>query len=271
MSLLKKLTTASVLLAIAFLTACGGGGGGGTPTPTPTTYTVTFVAGTGGTITGTTSQAVLSGGTGTAVTAVPATGYNFSNWTGTGFTTSTSNPLTVANVTSNLSITANFTLKPATALAYTDPTSGTYLLKKNATLSTATHLVLELVGPASTTGSGVTASFTADTSKVTWTNVASSDASGTYVQNGTAFSLGTAPLILKGKVNSSVLQVAAAQKGTASPVSLNAPLVRIALDLASGVVPGTVTLTSDNAKALVLDSTGNPTAITVTVGTLATQ
>jgi len=269
MSLLKKLSTVIFLLAMALLMACGGGGGN-PPTPTPS-YTLTFIAGTGGTLTGATAQTITSGGNATAVSAVPNTGYVFTNWTGSGFTTSTTNPLTVSNVATNLTLTANFSIKIATALAYTDPTGSNYLLKKNTSLSTATHLVLDLVGPAATTGSGISASFTADTTKVTWSNVASTDASGTYVQNGTAFTLGTAPLILKGKVTGSVLQVAAAQKGTASPVSLNAPLLRLALDLGSGVPLGAITLSSDNTKALVLDSAGALTSITITVGTLTAQ
>jgi len=71
------------------------------------TYTVTFVAGTGvSSLTGTTSQSISHGGSGSAVTAVMTSGYTFTNWTGTGFTTSTANPLTVTNVTSNLTITA---------------------------------------------------------------------------------------------------------------------------------------------------------------------
>lgn len=270
MPLLKKLSAAVSLLALAFLAACGGGGGGGGSSPAPT-YTVTFVAGAGGTLTGTTSQTITSGGSASAVTAVPNTGYELTNWTGTGFATTTSNPLTVTGVTSNLTITANFAVKIASALAYTDPVSGTYLLKKNTTLSTATHLVLDLVGPTATTGSGISATFTADTTKVAWTNVSSMDFSGTYVQNGTAFTLGTAPIILKGKLTGSSLQVVAAQKGTASPVSLNVPLLRIALDLGINVVPGPVTLTSDNTKALVLDSSTIPTPITVTAGTLTAQ
>ncbi|NTW86480.1 MAG: hypothetical protein HGB30_09995 [Holophagaceae bacterium] len=269
MSPLKNLSTVTFLLAMALLTACGGGGGN-PPAPTPS-YTITFIAGTGGTITGTATQTLTSGGSASAVTAVPNTGYIFTNWTGSGFTTSTTNPLTVSNVTTNLALTANFSIKIATALAYTDPTGSNYLLKKNTSLSTATHLVLDLVGPAATTGSGISASFTADTTKVAWSNVASTDVSGTYVQNGTAFTLGTGPLILKGKVTNSSLQVVAAQKGTATPVSLNAPLLRLALDLGSGVIPGTITLTSDNTKAQVLDSTGNPSSITVTVGALTAQ
>ena len=266
----KKLALSGFLVALAFLTACGGGGGGSTP-PAPTTYTVTFVAGTGGTLTGTATQTVTSGSSATAVTAVPSTGYTFTNWTGSGFTTSTANPLTVNNVTAGLTITANFTLIPGATLAYTDPTTGTFQLKKNTTLSTATHLVLDLVGPAATTGSGVSAAFTVDTTKVSWANVATADAAGTYVQTGGAFTLGAAPQALKGKVTVGVLQVTAAQKGYASPVALNTALLRVALDLKASQAPGAITLSANAGKAYYTDAAGNITATTVTVGTLAAQ
>ena len=41
------------------------------------TYTLTYTAGANGTITGTSPQTVNHGGSGTAVTAVPDTGYHF--------------------------------------------------------------------------------------------------------------------------------------------------------------------------------------------------
>jgi hypothetical protein len=85
------------------------------------TYTVTFSAGTGGTITGTTPQTVVSGGSTTPVTAVPTTGYHLVNWTGTGGFTSTANPLTVTNVTANQTITANFAIDTFTVT----PSAGT--------------------------------------------------------------------------------------------------------------------------------------------------
>ncbi len=74
-------------------------------------YTVTFQTdGTAGaTLTGSTSQTVASGHDTTAVTANAPTGAFFVNWTGTGgFTTTTSNPLTVLNVTAAMTITAHF-------------------------------------------------------------------------------------------------------------------------------------------------------------------
>jgi len=262
----KKLSTALVLvlLALTMLLGCKN-----SPSDT-TTYTVTFLAGTGGSLTGSTSQTVTSGGSTTAVTAVANTGFAFTNWTGS--TTSTLAALTLTNVTSNMTITANFTATTATTLAYTDPVSTTtYLLKKNTTLSTPTHLVLDLVGPTGATGSGISASFTADTTKVTWTNVASSDVAATYLQTGGTFNLGTGTPILKGKVTGSVLQVTAAQKGTASPVSLNSALFRIALDLKTGQTPGAVTLTPDSTKCQVIDGAGVIQTITVMAGTLAAQ
>jgi hypothetical protein len=159
----------------------------------------------------------------------------------------------------------------ATSLSYTDPASGSYLLRKNTTLSTATHLVLDLVGPAAT-GSGITATFSADTAKVSWANVSATDPANTFVQNGTAFTLGAAPRILRGKATSGTLQVTAAQKGTGSAVSLNAPLLRVALDLRASQPLGAISLSADASKCQVLDGTGAiASPITVSVGALAAQ
>ncbi len=83
-------------------------------------YTLTYTAGSNGTITGTSPQTVNYGATGTAVTAIPATGYHFVNWSDA----STSNPRTDANVTGNISVTATFAINTYT-LTYTAGTNGT--------------------------------------------------------------------------------------------------------------------------------------------------
>jgi hypothetical protein len=127
------------------------------------------------------------------------------------------------------------------------------------------------MGPAATTGNGVAATFTTDTTKVTWANVGASDPASTFIQNGTAFALGSAPQILKGKVTGNALQVAVAQKGVTSPVALNAPLLRIALDLKAAQPTGTVALSADAAKCQLLDRTGIISPIVVSVGTLTAQ
>jgi hypothetical protein len=281
MTLLKKLLSGSALLALTALFACGGGGGGSTPPP-PVAPSISVQPADQSVLAGATATfSVTASGTaplsyqwkkgGTAITGATSASYTTPATvvgdSGATFTVTVTN--TAGSVTSSV---ATLTVQPlGTALAYTDPVSGTYLLKKNTTLSTATHLVLDLVGPAATTGCGVTATFSADTTKVTWVNVAASDPANTFVANGTAFTLGAAPQILKGKLTGASLQVAASQKGTASPVALNAPLLRIALDLKAGLPTGAITLASDNAKAQMLDGTGTINPITVSVGTLSAQ
>jgi hypothetical protein len=69
-------------------------------------YTVNFSAGTGGYISGTTSQSICRGGSGTQVTAVANTGYIFTQWSDS----STSASRTPTNVTSSYTLTASFIL-----------------------------------------------------------------------------------------------------------------------------------------------------------------
>ncbi len=71
-------------------------------------YTVTFIPGAGGSITGNLNQVVNHGGNCTEVTAVPDANYLFTGWTGD--YTGGENPLTVTNVMSDMTITANFNL-----------------------------------------------------------------------------------------------------------------------------------------------------------------
>jgi hypothetical protein len=72
-------------------------------------FKVTFVAGSGGTVSGTLVQYVSEGGNCTPVEARADTGFCFINWTGTtGFAGSSANPLTVTNVRQDMTITANF-------------------------------------------------------------------------------------------------------------------------------------------------------------------
>ena len=73
---------------------------------TSNTYTVTFTAGSGGTLTGTTTQTVNHGADCTPVKAVANAGNEFTGWSGD--QTGTDNPLTVSNVTADMNIKANF-------------------------------------------------------------------------------------------------------------------------------------------------------------------
>jgi hypothetical protein len=74
------------------------------------THTLTYTAGSGGTISGSSSQTVNYGTNGTAVTAVQNAGYTFASWSD-GVTTATR---TDTSVTANKSVTASFTLNSYT-------------------------------------------------------------------------------------------------------------------------------------------------------------
>ena len=75
----------------------------------PNQNTVTFTAGSNGSV-DSTSQTVSYADSTSAVTATPANGYQFVNWTGTGGFTTTNNPLTLTNVTAAQNVTANFSI-----------------------------------------------------------------------------------------------------------------------------------------------------------------
>jgi len=78
-------------------------------------HTVKFTAGNGGTLSGNATQVVPDGGNCTPVTAVAADGYQFAGWSGS--FTGNVNPLTILNVTADMSVTANFQKKTYTVSA----------------------------------------------------------------------------------------------------------------------------------------------------------
>lgn len=79
-------------------------------------HVVSFQAGAGGSVQSTTPQILTPGANTEAVTAIANAGYQFVNWTGS-FTT-TQNPLTLSNVQSDLTLTANFAALPQPGFLY---------------------------------------------------------------------------------------------------------------------------------------------------------
>jgi hypothetical protein len=167
------------------------------------------------------------------------------------------------------SATTTVTVKTiATILSYSDPTSGTYRLVKNAAKSTSTHLVLDLVGPAGSL-SGVGFYLSADQTKVDWAIVDSGDIE--KVKNS-LFS----NTIVKSKVAGDVLQAGIYQKGTIGAVSATSStvLASVALDLKNTATitnPRAVTFGAVSGKAVILNPPGSgstTTAISIATGTL---
>jgi hypothetical protein len=90
------------------------------PSPTPT-YTLKYSAGTGGSISGSTTQTVKKGKSGSKVTAVPSSGYTFSKWSDG----KTSASRTDTNVQKNITVKAQFTaITTKYHLTYTAGTGG---------------------------------------------------------------------------------------------------------------------------------------------------
>jgi hypothetical protein len=74
-------------------------------------YGLSYAAGTGGTLSGSTTQSVAYGQSGSAVTAVADSSHHFVNWSDG----STANPRTDANVSADISVTANFSANGSSA------------------------------------------------------------------------------------------------------------------------------------------------------------
>ena len=154
----------------------------------------------------------------------------------------------------------------ADTLTYTDPSGTGFRLVRNAGLSTASKLVLDLMGPTGT-GQGVAFIVNADQTKVTWSNPPSS---GSLAAN-VAFNLGSGTQAFVGKATGDQLQGAAFQKPGATAVNLAQPLMRISLDLKSNIPMNTSVLMSFTAGNQLPASGGPTSTITVAVGTLLAQ
>ena len=157
----------------------------------------------------------------------------------------------------------------ADRLDYTNPT-GAFTLVKDTNLSTSSHLVLNLMGPAGTSATGVGFILTADTTKVSWSKPGSSD---TVLARSGLFDLGTAsPQLVVGKATGDQLQVAFYQKGTTKPAvtfTSSSILASVALDLKGNIAVGsTVTLSAVAGKSLLTQGSGTPAAISIATGTI---
>jgi hypothetical protein len=159
----------------------------------------------------------------------------------------------------------------ADRLDYTNPTGGSYQLVKDAALSTpGGHLVLNLMGPAGTSATGVGFLLSADTARVAWAKPIASDA---VLARCTTFDLGTAsPQLGIGKATGDQLQVAFYQKGTTKPavtLAANTVLASVALDLKANVPVGSIVAFSAVAgKGVLAQGGGAPAPISIAVGTI---
>jgi hypothetical protein len=182
---------------------------------------------------------------------------------------STTYTLTASGAGGSTNANTSITVKTiATALSYTDPGSGAYRMVKNAAKSSATHLVLDIIGPGGSL-SGVGFYLSADQSKVAWTVV---DGGDTEKIKNYVFS----NALVKSKVVGDILQAGIYQKGVAN--AINAPsstvLASVALDLKNTAlitIPPSVNLNAVAGKAVILNPPGSgstTSGISIATGTL---
>lgn len=166
---------------------------------------------------------------------------------------------------------------PVRVMNYIAPEGGDFRLVQNAELSTPEHLVLDLMGPASSLGHGVALFLTVDPKELNFATVSTQDLE--QVQNGTVFNLGEAPQILAARQmeGGRVLQAVVCEKGRATAKPLGGALLRVAFvinpetTLASG---SPLTLTAPTGKSQILLSAASPQAtqtIDVKVGRVILQ
>jgi len=154
-----SLALACLVLPLALASAAG----------ISTNYTLTYIAGANGTISGSTTQTVSSGSDGTAVTAVPNSGYVFSGWSDS----SMANPRTDTSVASNITVTANFS-----AAAVAPTITGITSVTPDGTYSTGATIEIDLTfsAPVTSTGPVVVSLGTGTTTESCSFTVASSAA-----------------------------------------------------------------------------------------------
>jgi hypothetical protein len=154
---------------------------------------------------------------------------------------------------------------PAKTLVYTNPTPSAtdWQMVADAQASTPTHLVLDLVAPAGASGQGVTLTLATDSGKAAWTLVNGSPSSP-FLQCAYA-----TPLVEHAGVQGPVLRLVVAQAPGTPVVYGSSPVIQVALDLASGAVPGTVALTASQGGHLGAGTA--PVAISVSTGVLQAE
>ena len=155
----------------------------------------------------------------------------------------------------------------ATSLNYTNPTGTGYRFVRGSD-STASKLILELLGPASDTGRGISFGLTVDGAKARFVKVASTDPED--AQHGT-FELGSAPQLFKAVTEGNTLRASIAQKGRGNAKALDGVLAKVAIQLQPNVAQGAIAFSATNDAKALPGANGESVPITIAVGSLVAQ
>lgn len=158
----------------------------------------------------------------------------------------------------------------ALGLAYTDATAGTVILVRDASLTTSTHLVLDVVGTDATQlSAGLLMTLNVEPTVAQWSKVQPADTD--LVENGAVYDLGTGPQILKAKATGGTLTFVVGQKGYFYALGTSGVLARIALDLQPAAVAGQVIINTTSGGNTLLTDAGALVNFTPGIGNLTVQ
>lgn len=240
------------MLTLFTLAACGGGGGGSGGGSTANM--LYFSSGGNGTLSGETRQAVNTGGSSSVVTAVPASGYHFVNWTEAGSEVSANAAFTVPSVNAGHSFTAHFA-KDTQA-----KTTATVAINLTGTLTPTTAIsgvVFTLILPADVTPQ--TTNGTVDAGVVTFSGYFTGSTIAPHVSytSATSSTAGSLKVILTSSMAGGVSQSGEVAKITLKLVNGAAPTAAgfglIDVGVIDTVLYGTITGMGANVAAVTLD------------------
>jgi uncharacterized repeat protein (TIGR02543 family) len=181
-------------------------------------YTLSFTTAGGGSLHGVPLQKLAQGASTTSLSALPASGYQFLNWSGTGgFLTTAVNPLTITNVSADLTVTANF-VAPVSGSCGSSNGAALAFLPGNGLCATGSASPVTGSGPWSWSCLGSYSGTTANCSAATATQSLNLTVSGTG--SGTVAS---SPAGLAANVSSSV------SFGTGTTLALHASAAEFSL------------------------------------------
>jgi hypothetical protein len=153
------------------------------------------------------------------------------------------------------------TTQPAAALVYTSPADPTTWRLVADAASTPTHLVLDLMAPTGAAGLGVTLILTTDNLGAQWSMVSGSSYA---VQVPYPY-----PLVDVASTQGAALRVVVGQAAGPAFAYGSSPVLKVALDLAAGALPGSIALSASQCGHL--GAAPPPVPVTVEVGSLRAE
>ncbi len=252
------LHTSSTTLREAPANTITGGHGLGNAT---SQYTLTYIAGDNGSLTGTTSQTIASGGSGSQVTAVANTGYHFSSWSDGVLTASRTDTGISASTTYTATFVGNSTQDTPTF----SPAAGAIAFGSSVTIASSGANAIYYTTDGSTPATSITGSTSLYSGAITISSAITLKAIATRTSYYDS-AVGSAAYTQSVATTPSAITLST---GTETPVGgvTNVAIPAAGATNTTGAVTGWITSTANKIKFTVAD--GGSAGSTITIGGLS--